>query len=89
MRIIKRNMAMTDSHPAKRKPAKPAQQMQAKPDASKNTPIKTAVKKNPGNFANNPDRAREAGRKGGQKSGGNFRNNPKRASEAGRKGGKS
>jgi uncharacterized protein len=44
---------------------------------------------NPGNFANNTDKAREAGRKGGQISGGNFRNNPQRASEAGRKGGES
>ncbi|PPS64762.1 hypothetical protein CRX72_04145 [Pantoea sp. BRM17] len=36
----------------------------------------------------NPERAREAGKKGGQVSGGNFRNNPERAIEAGRKGGK-
>lgn len=42
---------------------------------------------NPGNFANNPKRAAEAGRKGGQASGGNFANNPQRAAEAGRKGG--
>ena len=42
---------------------------------------------NPGNFANNPRRAAEAGRKGGQASGGNFANNPQRAAEAGRKGG--
>lgn len=41
-----------------------------------------------GNFAENRDRASEAGRKGGQNSGGNFKNNPERASEAGRKGGK-
>jgi len=41
-----------------------------------------------GNFAMNPERAREAGKKGGQVSGGNFRNNPERAIEAGRKGGK-
>ncbi|MCE0491822.1 general stress protein [Pantoea sp. Mb-10] len=41
-----------------------------------------------GNFAENPERAREAGRKGGTISGGNFRNNPERAIEAGRKGGK-
>ena len=40
-----------------------------------------------GNFAENPERAAEAGRKGGRISGGNFRNNPERASEAGRKGG--
>ncbi|MDU5475961.1 MULTISPECIES: general stress protein [Pantoea] len=41
-----------------------------------------------GNFANNPERAREAGRAGGSASGGNFRNDPARAVEAGRKGGK-
>lgn len=41
-----------------------------------------------GNFAENPERAAEAGRKGGQASGGNFRKNPERAIEAGRKGGK-
>ncbi|EJL93227.1 general stress protein [Pantoea sp. GM01] len=41
-----------------------------------------------GNFAENVERAREAGRKGGQASGGNFRNDPERAVEAGRKGGK-
>ena len=40
-----------------------------------------------GNFAHNPQRASEAGRKGGQMSGGNFAHNPQRASEAGRKGG--
>ncbi len=42
---------------------------------------------NPGNFANNRERAADAGRKGGRASGGNFANNPARASEAGRKGG--
>ncbi len=42
-----------------------------------------------GNFAANPERASEAGRKGGKNSSGNFRNNPERAVEAGRKGGKS
>ncbi|RPD96892.1 stress-induced protein, partial [Candidatus Pantoea deserta] len=41
-----------------------------------------------GNFAENPERAREAGRKGGQMSGGNFKNNRERAVEAGRTGGK-
>jgi len=41
-----------------------------------------------GNFAENPERAREAGRKGGQISSGNFKNNPERAVEAGRLGGK-
>jgi len=42
-----------------------------------------------GNFANDPERASEAGRKGGQHSGGNFANDPERAREAGRKGGES
>ena len=47
----------------------------------------------PGNFANDRERAREAGRKGGQMSNrsgknmGNFANNRDRAREAGRKGG--
>ncbi|KTS71282.1 general stress protein [Pantoea stewartii] len=41
-----------------------------------------------GNFAANPERASEAGRKGGKNSSENFRNNPERAVEAGRKGGK-
>lgn len=40
-----------------------------------------------GNFAEDPQRASEAGKKGGQVSGGNFRNDPERASAAGRKGG--
>lgn len=40
-----------------------------------------------GNFAEDPQRASEAGRKGGQHSGGNFKNDPARASDAGRKGG--
>jgi len=44
--------------------------------------------RNPGNFANNPQRAAAAGRKGGRVSGGNFANNPERAAEAGRKGGR-
>lgn len=39
-----------------------------------------------GNFAENRERASEAGRKGGQASGGNFKNDPQRASEAGKKG---
>lgn len=42
---------------------------------------------NPGNFANDPERASEAGKKGGQASGGNFANDPERAAEARRKGG--
>ncbi|MFJ5162225.1 general stress protein [Pantoea sp. NPDC088449] len=41
-----------------------------------------------GNFANNPERAKEAGSAGGKASGGNFKNDPERAVEAGRKGGK-
>jgi uncharacterized protein len=44
-------------------------------------------KNNPGNFANDREKASEAGRKGGQKSGGNFANDREKASEAGRKGG--
>lgn len=40
-----------------------------------------------GNFAENPERAKEAGSKGGKASGGNFKNDTKRAAEAGRKGG--
>lgn len=42
---------------------------------------------NPGNFANDREKASEAGHKGGQMSGGNFKNDPERASEAGHKGG--
>lgn len=42
-----------------------------------------------GNFAEDPKRASEAGKKGGQASGGNFKNDPQRASEAGKKGGQS
>lgn len=42
-----------------------------------------------GNFAEDRERASEAGRKGGQHSGCNFKNDPQRASEAGKKGGKS
>lgn len=41
-----------------------------------------------GNFANDPDRASEAGSAGGKASGGNVRNDPERARDAGRKGGK-
>lgn len=40
-----------------------------------------------GNFAEDRERASEAGRKGGQHSGGNFKNDRKKASEAGKKGG--
>jgi uncharacterized protein len=42
---------------------------------------------NPGNFANNREKAAEAGRKGGRNSGGNFANDRQKAVEAGRKGG--
>ena len=41
-----------------------------------------------GNFAENRERASEAGRKGGKVSGGNFKNDPQRASLAGEKGGR-
>lgn len=41
-----------------------------------------------GNFANDPDRASEAGSAESKASGGNFKNDPERAREAGRKGGK-
>lgn len=41
-----------------------------------------------GNFAEDKERASEAGKKGGKVSGGNFKNDPERASEAGKKGGK-
>lgn len=44
-------------------------------------------KSNSGNFANDREKASEAGRKGGQSSGGNFANDRQRASEAGRVGG--
>lgn len=37
-----------------------------------------------GNFAEDKEKASEAGRKGGQHSGGNFKNDPQRASEAGK-----
>lgn len=40
-----------------------------------------------GNFADNPQKASEAGKKGGQSSGGNFKNDREKASEAGKKGG--
>ncbi|TRX75503.1 general stress protein [Pseudomonas mangiferae] len=43
---------------------------------------------NSGNFANDRQKASEAGRKGGQSNSGNFANDREKASEAGRKGGK-
>lgn len=45
--------------------------------------------KNSGNFANDREKAAEAGKKGGQASGGNFTNDRDKATEAGRKGGQS
>ncbi|QGF93080.1 general stress protein [Pseudomonas sp. CFSAN084952] len=47
----------------------------------------TTSNKNPGNFANDREKASEAGKKGGQASGGNFANDREKAAEAGRKGG--
>ncbi|MFK8256806.1 general stress protein [Erwinia sp. AnSW2-5] len=41
-----------------------------------------------GNFAEDRQRASEAGRKGGKVSGGNFKHDPQRASLAGEKGGR-
>jgi general stress protein YciG len=41
-----------------------------------------------GNFAEDKQRAAEAGRKGGKMSGGNFKHDPERASEAGKGEGK-
>ena len=41
-----------------------------------------------GNFAEDRERASEAGRKGGQHSGGNFTNDPPPASEPAKNGGK-
>ncbi|ERH67133.1 MULTISPECIES: general stress protein [Pantoea] len=42
-----------------------------------------------GNFAEDKQKASEAGKKGGQHSGGNFKNDREKASEAGKKGGQS
>lgn len=44
--------------------------------------------RNPGNFAEDRERASRAGQIGGQHSSGNFANNRERAAEAGRKGGR-
>jgi hypothetical protein len=41
-----------------------------------------------GNFAQDKEKASEAGKKGGENSGGNFANDREKASEAGNKGGK-
>jgi general stress protein YciG len=43
---------------------------------------------NPGNFANNREKASRAGQLGGQNSGGNFRNDREKASRAGEMGGR-
>ena len=40
-----------------------------------------------GNFAEDREKASEAGKKGGQQRGGNFKNDREKASEAGKKGG--
>ncbi|KAA5970770.1 general stress protein [Pantoea sp. M_9] len=42
-----------------------------------------------GNFADDKQRASEAGKKGGQNSGGSFSNDREKASDAGKKGGQS
>lgn len=42
---------------------------------------------NPGNFANDPKRASEAGKRGGKVSGGNFKHDRDKAKRAGKKGG--
>ncbi len=42
-----------------------------------------------GNFADDKQKASEAGKKGGQQSGGSFKDDPQKAAEAGKKGGKS
>ena len=49
----------------------------------------TAHRGGSGNFAENRERAAEAGRKGGKNSSGNFKNDPQRAARAGEKGGRS
>lgn len=43
---------------------------------------------NPGNLANDRQKASEAGRKGGRSSGGSVANDRQKASETGRKGGR-
>lgn len=47
----------------------------------------TTNNKNPGNFANDREKASEAGKKGGQASEGGFANDKDKASDAGKKGG--
>ncbi|BBK40455.1 hypothetical protein STVA_04750 [Allostella vacuolata] len=58
-------------------------------DRTKEQDNRQAQQGNPGNFANDRERASEAGRKGGHESSGNFAHDRERASEAGRKGGSS
>ncbi|EJO91455.1 hypothetical protein A471_22938 [Ectopseudomonas mendocina DLHK] len=43
---------------------------------------------NPGNLANDRQKASEVGKKGGRSSGGSFANDRQKATEAGRKGGR-
>ena len=57
-------------------------------DQTKGEKIMAEHRGGSGNFAEDREKASEAGRKGGQHSGGNFKNDPERASEAGKKGGK-
>ncbi|WNW09910.1 KGG domain-containing protein [Pseudomonas sp. DTU_2021_1001937_2_SI_NGA_ILE_001] len=47
----------------------------------------TTGNKNPGNFANDREKASQAGKKGGQSSGGNMSQDRDKASETGKKGG--
>ncbi|NWO10764.1 general stress protein [Chromohalobacter salexigens] len=60
---------------------------QGRRDTAPTSPSSTP-KHSTGNFANDPGRAAEAGRKGGQASPTNFKHDPGRAAEAGRKGGR-
>lgn len=46
------------------------------------------TKENPGNFANDPERASKTGHKGGRMSGGKFQPGSQRARDAGHKGGR-
>ena len=46
----------------------------------------SSVNKNPGNFANDREKASEAGKKGGQASGGNVANDRQKGTGAGNKG---
>ena len=78
-------------------PVQPQRQdfQNSEPDSDKvisqPVPDKPARAHNPGRFDNDPERAREAGRKGGENpnNAGRFDNNPARARAAGQKGGQS